>query len=47
MAIYSGKDMPKEVGRMRSRSPRFMLSGTRPTKRSSGWTERMPNVIPV
>jgi len=32
---------------MRSRSPRFMLSGTRPTKRSSGLTELILNVIPV
>ena len=30
-----------------TRSPRFMLSGTSPTKRSSGWTELMLNVMTV
>ncbi len=32
---------------VRTKSPRFMLSGTSPTKRSSGWTELMPNVTAV
>src|SRR5229473_7799318 len=37
----------RDIRAMRTRSPACMRSGTSPTKRSSGWTERMLNGTPV
>ena len=37
----------KSMQTVRTRSPRFMLSGTSLTKRSSGWTELMSNATTI